>query len=275
MTVTILMENHANGPDLHAEHGLSFHIKESDSADSTVFDTGQSYSFVHNAEVLKLDLTRVGQIVLSHGHYDHTGGLPALLDRAPGARVFCHPDVLTSRYSIKDAAAPREIGIPRESRRRLRDHSFVATRARIPVSARLYATGEVSRSTSYEDTGGPFFLDEAGLRPDPIQDDQALWFLSEGALVIILGCAHAGVINTIETCRQQSGVVSVRAIIGGFHLVNAATRRLDRTVDALKRVNPEVLAACHCTGDAATERLRHEFPGQFRDAPAGSVFDFS
>jgi 7,8-dihydropterin-6-yl-methyl-4-(beta-D-ribofuranosyl)aminobenzene 5'-phosphate synthase len=275
MTVTILMENYASRPDLHAEHGLSIHIGETDSAGGTVFDTGASDRFVHNGEVLKLDLARTEQIVLSHGHYDHTGGLPALLDRAPGARVFCHPDALIPRYSIKDAAAPREIGIPDASRIRLREHSFLKTQQRTPVTARLHATGEIPRSTSYEDTGGPFFLDEAGLRPDPIRDDQALWFISEGALVIVLGCAHAGVINTIETCRQQSGVDPVRAIIGGFHLVNADARRLDRTVDALKRVNPEVLAACHCTGEAATERLRHEFPGQFQEVHAGSVFVFS
>jgi 7,8-dihydropterin-6-yl-methyl-4-(beta-D-ribofuranosyl)aminobenzene 5'-phosphate synthase len=275
MTITVLIENRSSRPDLQAEHGLSFHITESDSSDATIFDTGESDRALHNAQVLGLDLSQVNRIVLSHGHYDHTGGLPALLDRAPGARVFAHPEVLIPRYSIGAKADPREIGIPEASRIRLRDHSFSPTRQRTPITARLHATGEVPRSTSYEDTGGPFFLDETGLRPDPIQDDQALWFVSEGELVIILGCAHAGVINTIETCRMQSGVIPVRAIIGGFHLVNADDRRLDCTVEALRQVNPGVLAACHCTGEAAMERLRREFPEQYREARAGSVFTFS
>jgi len=273
VTITILIENKAVDEHLVAEHGLSVCLKGSDW--QTVFDTGQSGAFVENAVKLGIDLSQTTELALSHGHYDHTGGLPAFFDTVPNATVYAHPDATLERYSIKDPAAPKLVGIPAESLQRLQQNGFTAVEGPTQVNETLWLTGKVSRETGYEDVGGPFYLDAKGTQPDPITDDQALWFLADKGLVVILGCAHAGIINTIQLCRKQSGIQHIHALIGGFHLVNADEHRLTHTIRKLKDVAPDTLAACHCTGTAAVERMKAVFPDTFFECGAGSVFTFS
>ncbi len=186
--------------------------------------------------------------------------------------VHCHPDVILERYSIRDPASPRMVGIPFACKERLERHGFNAVVSGTAVNRRLNLTGPIPRRTEYEDVGGPFFLDAGGTRPDPIHDDLALWFETAEGLVVVLGCAHAGIVNTVDCCRRQSGVERVHALIGGFHLVNADENRLTKTIAALRTMDPDLLAACHCTGARAVERLKTAFPETFIECHGGSVF---
>jgi 7,8-dihydropterin-6-yl-methyl-4-(beta-D-ribofuranosyl)aminobenzene 5'-phosphate synthase len=271
--IRLLVENKAMRADLGAEHGLSYFI-EAD-GQKIVFDTGQSDLFALNARLLGIDLTQTDQLVLSHGHYDHTGGLWKLCELASTVKISGHPDLKLTRYSIKEPGKAKSIGIPSDSLECLNQHELEPTESPIAITPSLHVTGAIPRESDYEDVGGPFFLDPEGKQPDGLPDDQALWFVSDKGLVIILGCAHAGIINTINYCKELSGESHVHALIGGFHLVNASDDRLDKTVSALKEIAPDILAACHCTGDRAVERMNTEFPDTFSGCGAGSVFTFT
>jgi 7,8-dihydropterin-6-yl-methyl-4-(beta-D-ribofuranosyl)aminobenzene 5'-phosphate synthase len=117
-------------------------------------------------------------------------------------------------------------------------------------------TGPIPRQTTFEDVGGPFHLDPRGTRPDPIEDDTALWVETNKGLVILTGCCHAGLVNTVNYVRKLAGQSRVRAIIGGLHLATAARERLGKTCQCLADWDVETVVPCHCTGDEAVAFMR-------------------
>jgi 7,8-dihydropterin-6-yl-methyl-4-(beta-D-ribofuranosyl)aminobenzene 5'-phosphate synthase len=120
-------------------------------------------------------------------------------------------------------------------------------------------TGPVPRNSTFEDTGGPFYLDPDKAQADPITDDLSLWFETSDGLVILTGCCHSGLVNTVRQAQRISGVTRIRGIIGGLHLLNAGPERLDATIAFLHECAPDFLLPCHCTGTQVIERLRSEF----------------
>ncbi len=271
--ITCLVNDAVGAAVMPVEHGLSFLIESG--GRTVLFDTGQTGLVVQNAGQLGFDLAGVEHIVLSHGHYDHTGGLTAVLDVASHGMVFAHPEAFEHKYS-KSTGQCREIGMPVRATEEIYRHGWtiIKTLSPMEVTAGLHATGPIPRVTTFEDVGGPFFLDAAGTQPDPIEDDQALYFMTREGVVVILGCAHAGVINTRSHIRNFTRGARVHAVIGGMHLVSASPTRLATTTTALQQYGVRFLAPCHCTGSAATELLRVQFPQQFRECGVGSQFTF-
>jgi 7,8-dihydropterin-6-yl-methyl-4-(beta-D-ribofuranosyl)aminobenzene 5'-phosphate synthase len=141
------------------------------------------------------------------------------------------------------------------------------------ISDRIGVTGPIPRNTTYENAGGAFFLDPECSKPDQIPDDQALWIETPHGPVVVLGCAHAGVMNTLDYLAALLGTTHFRAVVGGMHLLHANEERLHKTVRALKRYGVEILAPCHCTGDAAMNRLRECFPDGFVHLAAGFALE--
>lgn len=272
MKLTILIENHASSPELEAEHGLSIWI-EADGR-RILFDTGQSDAFARNADRLGIDLATADAIVLSHGHYDHTGGLAQALSIAPHSPFYLHAEAVVPRYSRVAEPPHRAIGMPGESKIAVHDYMMRCRWTGEPtqLSERIWLTGPIPRFTEFEDVGGPFYLDAECRRPDPIADDQALWIKTDAGLVIVLGCGHAGVVNTIQYVLGQTGRQPIAALIGGLHLVNADDRRLEKTIHFLREHTPARLVPCHCTGEKATQALKKEFPDQFIPGHAGFTF---
>ncbi|MBN2202013.1 MBL fold metallo-hydrolase [bacterium] len=271
--ITVLVNDTAE-EGLRPEHGLSLWIEAGNRR--ILFDTGQGGVLAQNARVLDVDLSTADYLVLSHGHYDHTGGVPVALEAGPAVQVFCHPGVFLRRYSIRNGTA-KPVHMPEDSRLSLE----ALPKNRLHVSAEpaligpgIGTTGAVPRDTAREDTGGPFYLDPDGRRPDPLEDDGALWFSTQYGLVICAGCSHAGLINTLNRCRQVSGTRKIHAVIGGFHLQEASRDRLDRTVEALMSEPPDLMVPCHCTGENAVRRLTEAFVGRVRTCRAGMRFQF-
>ncbi len=271
LKITILVDDKA--PDgLAAEHGLAFWIEFGKA--KLLFDTGQGPALEANARTLGIDLSTADMVALSHGHYDHTGGLPLALERAPGARLHCHPAVITPRYSIRNGVA-KAIGMPDDARKAV-DRVTGQRRAfeSRPVlwSKDVGLTGPIPRKTAFETTGGPFFLDRQGVQPDGIEDDQSLWVRTGGGIVVVTGCCHSGLINTLTRVRELAGDGPILAVIGGFHLLNADAERLDRTIESLRELRPGQLIPTHCTGDGAVAALGAAFGVSVAPGKAGDAF---
>jgi 7,8-dihydropterin-6-yl-methyl-4-(beta-D-ribofuranosyl)aminobenzene 5'-phosphate synthase len=274
INIITLVENTATKQGLLAEHGLSFLIQTS--TGTILFDTGQGKALENNAELLGVDLFSIGTVVLSHGHYDHTGGLDSVLLRNSNTGIYMHPGALKQKYVRNPDGTGREIGIPgqcRESLKRL-EKNIVFTEGPEKIADGIYVTGEIPRVTAYEDTGGPFFVDEDCSNPDMLPDDQALFFDTTDGLVVILGCAHSGVINTLEHIKNLTGGKAVNAIIGGMHLLRASDERMAGTIEYLYNLNLKCLCAGHCTGAGAVHELHSAFPEQSEFLFVGKKFSF-
>jgi 7,8-dihydropterin-6-yl-methyl-4-(beta-D-ribofuranosyl)aminobenzene 5'-phosphate synthase len=269
--ISVLIENQSEDSRLVCEHGLAYLIEHE--GRKIVFDTGQSGDFIRNAQVMGIDLKDSTDLVLSHGHYDHVGGVAAFLEINPRLAVWAHPNVSIERYSIKDPEHPKMIGMPASVAERLAMADFHQTVDRCSLGDRVWLSGEVPRETDFEDTGGPFFLDKYGKVEDPIADDFSLYVQSDRGLIIVLGCAHAGLVNIVEDARRKTGVESVYGIIGGMHLLHACAQRLSLTMDFLGEIQPKLLAPCHCTGDAVVDLMRESFPDAFQRCGGGTVFE--
>ncbi len=273
-SVTVVVENTVEGRALLGEHGLAYWVD----ADGrrVLFDTGQGRALVHNLNRLSLHPSSLAAVALSHGHYDHTGGAAELLHSVGACPVVLHPAAREPKYKVPPEGGGRYIGIPESLSAWLRDHPNRVRVSREPVELLpgLWLTGEIPRQTEYEDVGGPFFLDPEGARPDPLVDDQALFIRTDRGIAIVLGCAHAGVINTLQRVEELCPGEPIIALIGGMHLHQASEARLAETIRALHRYPLEVLAPCHCTGFVPCAKLYAAFPAIFRKAAAGSRFDF-
>jgi 7,8-dihydropterin-6-yl-methyl-4-(beta-D-ribofuranosyl)aminobenzene 5'-phosphate synthase len=212
----------------------------------------------------------VAQVALSHGHYDHTGGLLPLMRMCGGKEIFAHPGLFARRYRVKESGESIPIGIPYDEAflSGMGGHFNFAERFR-EIAPGVCLTGEVPRQTLFEKGDTGLCCDDSGCMADPLVDDQTLVIRTGKGLVLVLGCCHAGLINTIEHARRETGVTEVYAVIGGTHLGFCGPEQLEETIRALQSYNIKKICAGHCTGFAASARLMREFPGKFQPAHVG------
>jgi len=278
--IITLAENTVASVDLFGEWGISVLVEADDV--NVLLDAGLSISAVHNADNLGIDLSKVDRIVLSHGHYDHTGGLRSMLLRmgrlngmirqTGGVEVIAHPDIFALKYSRPKGGGERYIGMP-FSREELESLGarFHLTAEPVKVSDNIMTTGEITMHTSYEQIGSEFYVKEGGSwRPDKLADDQALIIKTSLGLVVILGCAHRGVINTLLHAQKLTGIKSIHTVIGGTHLLSATEEQIRLTIGALKGFGIQRLGVSHCTGLPAAALLAHEFGDIFFFNNAGT-----
>jgi len=252
VNVKVLVDDVRPKAGLDSEHGLSLWIEYKEKR--ILFDTGQSDILLQNAKKIGVDLTRTDVIILSHGHYDHTGGLCAVLKVVPDAVIYAHPAAVEPKYSCKEGKV-RPIGMSALTRQAINNHKIVWTEKPFNLCEGITLTGQIPRKSSFEDVGGAFFIDKNCRKPDNLLDDQALFIESSKGLVVVLGCAHSGIVNTLDYISRLTHQSKIYAIIGGMHLVDASDDRIRHTIEALKRYDIEKIVPLHCTGTRATEFL--------------------
>jgi len=269
--ITTLSENTTGRVNLLAEWGLSILI-EAD-GHRILLDTGLSFSAAYNAITLGIDLSRIDKIVFSHGHADHTGGLLDILKIVKDkVEVIAHPDIWAAKYVKQPEEAEEYAGVPfpKEAAVTL-GASFNLTREPVWISENIVTSGEIPMITEYEKIDPVVYVKEKGeLKPDPLCDDQALFLKFEKGLIIILGCAHRGIINTIRHAQKLTGIEPVYAVIGGTHLIGASTQKMDSTIAELKGVGIQKLGVSHCTGLPAATVLARTFGESFCFNNAGT-----
>jgi 7,8-dihydropterin-6-yl-methyl-4-(beta-D-ribofuranosyl)aminobenzene 5'-phosphate synthase len=251
--ITVLADNTATRPDVLSEHGLSLWIEYGSKC--ILWDTGQGGVLLANAKTLGVDLASADTIAVSHGHYDHTGGLPTAMAAAHNADVYIHPVAITPRYSRKKSVRP--VGMPPAAVQSLHTGPVQWIESWTPICRGVFVTGPIPRQNILEDTGGAFFLDSDCRIQDTLPDDQALVLESAKGIIVILGCAHSGTVNTLDHIRRKTGHRDIYAIVGGMHLGNASQQRLSYTAKALRQYNVQILIPLHCTGTNAMQYLQN------------------
>jgi len=272
--ITIICENTvATTLPTIGEHGFAAFIETA--RGNYLFDTGQGFSIIRNAEYLKKDLTSIKKIFLSHGHYDHTGGLPSILKVNKNIKVYAHPDIFSQKYALvktngKDTQKYIGMKFKKEYYEK-RGAEFIFNSFFSEVVRGIYLTGEVLRTTDFEKGDPRLIVNKNGsLVPDPLLDDQSLILKTKGGLIVVLGCAHSGLINTIKHIKNHFKDEKIDTIIGGTHLGFLKEDQLDRTISQLKQYGFKKIGASHCTGLKAAARLYQEFKNRFFFANVGT-----
>jgi len=271
INITILVDDKSSDARLPAEHRLSFWLEYEHKR--VLFDTGQSDLFLKNANILVINLSYVDAIVISHGHYDHTGGLSEILNRDRKTTLYIHPQALKPKFSRK-ADNMRMIGMPDAVKQIVNitaeSGRVILTKTPAEVLQGLFVAGHIPRNTDFEDTGGDFFANQNCTEKDTLADDQAIFYETREGPVIILGCAHSGVVNTLNYVAKLTNQKNIYAVAGGMHLLNASAERIERTIEALRRYNVQKIGLAHCTGNKAVEKFNIAFPGRCFICSAGS-----
>lgn len=272
--IITLSENTAGQPDLLAEWGLSLFIQDGEK--NILMDTGESISIFQNADKLGIDLQKIDVIVLSHGHFDHTGGLRMLLTKIKKEiDIIAHPDIWQTKYVRLKNKADRYVGIPYvRSELESLGARFILTSEPCKVSDNILTTGEIPLVTDFEKIEPSLYVNTPeGWKPDLVPDDLALLIKTEQGLSIALGCAHRGMINTLYHARQITGVNKINLVLGGCHLKDATEEQIWQTISALNEIGVQKLALSHCTGIRAILLMSQTYGGNFIFNNAGSIIN--
>lgn len=259
-------------------NGISFWVEVSsgDIHRTILFDVGPvAEALIYNAEKLNLKLPDVDMIVLSHCHFDHTAGLSGVIASiGHEVPIFAHPDVFRPNFALRpEFMNYAMVGENRRENIEGLGGYFVLTKSPIELVPGFMVTGEVERTTHFEESGGVscFTVDVEGkLVPDKLQDDYSVVInLSDRGIVVLTGCGHAGPVNIVKHCVNISGVDKVEGIMGGFHLLQASQERVDLTIEEFKKFKPRWIAPMHCTGVIPTAKMASAFKEAFWEMHAG------
>ena len=280
--ITTLSENSVADIYYVAEWGWSVHISVADGP-TILFDTGFRYACTYNARVAGIRLSHVDMIVLSHGHSDHTGGLRSVLqqikyenpDRDP-VDILCHPAAIEPQY-VKHTDHYFYRGCPYHMEELIRLGARFKTSSKpIHLTEDIVASGEVPMKAAFESVAPICFLKNRGRYVESREDDdQALFFKTDKGLLIILGCAHRGIINTILHAKALTGMDEVFLVIGGTHLLNTSREQQEKTLEALKHLGVKKIGVSHCTGMKPASFLSEQLgPERFFYNNAGTKVTF-
>ena len=252
-----------------------------------LFDTaGGTPALEHNVNLMKetlgRDLSSIEMIILSHGHWDHVAGVLKVINMIEkSVPVLCHPDALLHKIFTEESGKKHEIGIHEyyDKSELETKTEVISTKEPYEVADGIMTTGVVPRTNDFEKLTGNLkkiaTLRDGKETPDLIEDDLSVIFqMKDGSVVILTGCCHSGVVNTVEHAVSLTGSSSIVGIVGGLHLHVASKERLTTTIEQLNQYPLLTIGACHCTGLKGRAALMYAFEDPFKNIGAGSVLKF-
>ena len=273
--ITVLVEDSVAKPDLLAKHGLSLLVRaKMENGDVTIMmDTGPSPDvIIRNVDNMGVNLQNLTAVVLSHGHYDHTGGLIEVLKRIKKPiPVIVHPKLFIPKFGVKphlrfNGTPFKEVDVEKAG------GIILAARNPVTIADGIMTSGEIKRRTAFETVEGFWTVDQGTFIRDSLPDDQALIVnVKDKGLIVISGCAHSGIVNSVLHATRISGVDRLYAVLGGFHLIDADENRIQATIDELRRLNPQLVGPCHCTGLKAVKQFMEVFKDRCKHLQTGST----
>lgn len=295
ITITTLIENNpsANDSRLFCEHGLSLYIELPGT--TMLFDTGQSGDFVQNAANLEKDLSIVDYILISHGHFDHSGGVCKLIETGmlnPQTKMIVGSEFFNPKYSENKEGAVQFSGVKKKLENTLiggKSYSYIGNEFQeediklkgfslkrmeedtINLTEDIIIFHHFKQSNDFEKLNTRFVVEENGHHQvDSFKDEISIGIKTDKGLVLIVGCSHIGIVNIMNDVLKQVDM-PIYMIIGGTHLVEADEGRVDKTIEAFKKFGIKKMAVSHCTGEIAIEKLKNCFKDDFVLNVTGNV----
>jgi 7,8-dihydropterin-6-yl-methyl-4-(beta-D-ribofuranosyl)aminobenzene 5'-phosphate synthase len=272
------------GASMHAEHGLSYFIETvtTGGTSALMFDYGvDAAGVLNNLKLLDIDLSVVDALGLSHGHFDHWGGLTGILKESRsrmrhGTPLYVGEDAFAHRYTLRAEGALTDIGALDRAEVEGIGVRIIEVDKPTEIAPGVYLSGSIERVTEYEHVPPYLLVEQDGeLRQDSFLGEQALAFVvKDKGLVVLSGCAHAGIVNTVKHAQKITGVSRLHALLGGFHLINSPPEIIEATAADIKAMSPDFIVPTHCTGFEAITRFREEMAGQFILNTAGTRYTF-
>lgn len=293
LQITTLIENEQdNGGVLFYEHGLSLYIEFQ--GKKILFDTGQTGAFWENAQTLGKRIEAVDYIIISHGHYDHSGGVPQLLAHLKGTKdkipMLVGAEFFNPKYKRMPDGSMHYNGNP-FSEEELGKASVALqklTEDMTYIAENIVVFKNFTRYTDYEQTNPKFFVKQTDTEPkkgdktsdktagecyqqDVFVDEIAIGLITAKGIVLVVGCSHVGLVNILENVTRKTGL-PIYAVLGGTHLVEADEERLQETVKALRRLKVQKIAVSHCTGEPGIELVKAEYGTDFIRNNTGNIY---
>jgi 7,8-dihydropterin-6-yl-methyl-4-(beta-D-ribofuranosyl)aminobenzene 5'-phosphate synthase len=272
--ITLIENNPDDNNTLLSEHGLSIYIEVDEM--KILFDTGKSGDFINNAEKLNVDLSNIDYLLLSHGHYDHSGGFKKLVDRIGNSfKLIIGKGFFNEKYKLMDNNTYRYNGNP-FNKDFINKNNISLTCINEDI---FYINEDImiffnfKRNNDFEIQNKLFRIKKnEDYILDDFSDEIVLAVKKDEGLIIILGCSHVGVVNILETIMKRIGL-PIYGIIGGSHLVEADEERVSKTIEFFKENNIKIIAMSHCTGEIAIEKLKNEFKDKFVYNNTGNIMN--
>jgi 7,8-dihydropterin-6-yl-methyl-4-(beta-D-ribofuranosyl)aminobenzene 5'-phosphate synthase len=274
------------GKSAHAEHGLSFYVETvtGGKTSACMFDYGiNPVGVLNNIALLGLDIGKANAFSLSHGHYDHYSSLLGILKQnksriAPGTPFYVGEEAFAHRYVVRPGATePTDYGQLRKEDIEAFGLKVVETKTPVEIVPGAHLTGNIGLVTSYEKMPASLQIKRSEkLEQDDMKGEQAVFFNVKGkGLVVLSGCAHRGIVNTVKQAQKSAGTDKIHAIMGGFHLITAKPEVIQSTVADIKAMKPDYIVPTHCTGFRTMVAFSREMPNEFVLNTAGTRYTFT